>query len=99
MPTCQHCGSIWSWKDTFLQVIKFKMKMKCPNCEEIQYQSAKSRKRSQLYFLPIIFFIVFLNLANVTLTIYISTVVFVTILILLFTPYTIELSNEEEPLW
>ena len=64
MPTCQNCGRKWSWKDTITQV--FRIKLRCPNCEGVQYLSAKSRVRASLLYLPVLiiqFFLLTLHLS------------------------------------
>jgi CXXC-20-CXXC protein len=52
LPTCQNCGRKWSWKDTITQI--FRIKLRCPYCEGVQYLSAKSRVRASLLYLPVL---------------------------------------------
>ncbi|WP_240455845.1 TIGR04104 family putative zinc finger protein [Virgibacillus sp. Bac332] len=78
----------------------FRMKMKCPYCEEANYLSANSRKKSSmtsLILLPLIL------IGNIYLNLSIPYVILIGLLLLISivttTPFMIGLSKEEEPLW
>lgn len=100
MPICQNCDHQWSFKTTFKKAFTFKRGMKCPNCKEVQYASAKSMQKSGIIGLfpaPIIL------ISSMILDLKLGATIFIAILILTIVsityPHTLELSNEEEPLW
>lgn len=97
MPTCQNCGRRWSWKDTITQV--FRIKLRCPYCESVQYFSAKSRVRASLLYLPVLviqFFLFPFHLSNSSI---IGIAVILLALAIAHMPFIYKLSNEDEPLW
>ncbi|WP_096272113.1 TIGR04104 family putative zinc finger protein [Paucisalibacillus globulus] len=99
MPTCQNCGKEWSWKQTFKKMWTFSITMKCPHCQEQQYLTTKSRKRSSFstFLIPFILLLsIVLDLSPPT-TLF--TIIGVGLVILGIHPFFTELSNEEEPLW
>ena len=100
MPICQNCDHQWSWKTTFKKAYTFKRRMKCPNCKEVQYASAKSMQKSGIIGLfpaPIILF------SSMIFDLDLGASILIAILILgiISISYSnkLELSNEEEPLW
>lgn len=98
MPTCAHCGKQWGYKSTLKR--SFRVRLICPYCEEVNFQSAKTGKKIGLYnliLLPIVLFLgMFLDLSG--LWVFITVFVFV-LTIFSVTPYFIELSKDEEALW
>ncbi|WP_163528827.1 TIGR04104 family putative zinc finger protein [Halobacillus ihumii] len=99
MPNCQNCGRNWSWRQTFKRSLSFRISMDCPHCKEKQYITSKVRKRSSLIpFLtaPIIMLSVYLDFSTVA---SFSILAGMLILLIVFYPFMIELSNEEEPIW
>ncbi|WP_075618485.1 TIGR04104 family putative zinc finger protein [Paenisporosarcina indica] len=100
MPICQSCDHHWSWKTTFKKAFSFKRRMKCPNCKEVQYASTKSMRKSGIIGLfpaPIIIFSSMVLKLNLGVTILVAILILMVITITY--PNTLELSNEEEPLW
>jgi len=97
MPTCQNCGWRWSWKDTITQV--FRIKLRCPYCESVQYLSAKSRVRASLLYLPVLIIQFFLLTFHLSYPSIIGIDVILLALVTVHMPFIYKLSNEEEPLW
>lgn len=100
MPICQNCDHQWSWKTTFKKAFTFKRSMKCPKCKEVQYASAKSMQKSGIIGIfpaPIILFSSMIFDLNLGTTILLAMLIL--IIISITYPITLELSNEEEPLW
>ncbi|WP_430787434.1 TIGR04104 family putative zinc finger protein [Virgibacillus flavescens] len=96
MRTCQNCSYKWSWKETFK--ILFKNKKKCTNCMELQYISAKTRKRNSLLGAPI-GLLILLGGFNVHFSVITGLMFLTFIIVLAVAPFLCELSNEEEALW
>lgn len=94
MPTCTNCANKWTWKQT----IKTLFKLKCPYCGKKQYESASSRQKNGIFgvIIPIILLpvVVWFNISVGVA--FILAMIIVTIIFGLY-PFTLELSNEEEP--
>ncbi len=97
MPNCQSRGRKWSWKDTISKV--FKIKLRCPYCEEVQYLSTKSRIRASFLFLPALITPFLLSMFQLSYINVLGIDVVLLVLVTLFTPFIYKLSNDEEPLW
>lgn len=98
MPNCQNCGYKWSWLDTVK--IGLRNNKKCPNCKKRQYVSPQWGKRNYAIYLLPMFIILFsrplFNLSDVVF--HLLAILFIVSMVII-TPYTIKLSNEQEPLW
>ncbi|MFC2949986.1 TIGR04104 family putative zinc finger protein [Virgibacillus sediminis] len=95
MPICNHCGKEWTWQQT----IKTLFRLKCPHCDNKQYESASSKKKTSIIgLLPLIALPinVFLNNPWWMVVIIMSPLIAV---VLSVYPFMIKLSNEQEPLW
>jgi len=95
LPKCKKCGFQWSWSTTVSKMFTFKRYMKCPNCSEEQYLSAKSRKR--LGSVSCLFLLFGACLQVFRIPFYFLVIYFLLVVCLL--PLFFEFSNEEEPLW
>lgn len=99
MPACQSCSYTWSWGEVTKKSFTTSSYMKCPECEEKQYPTARSRKLasgSSFVFIALIMFISF----------YMETWIAILALFLPFFliqvaiyPWYLTLSNEEESLF
>nr|WP_106783567.1 TIGR04104 family putative zinc finger protein [Lysinibacillus timonensis] len=98
MPTCQHCGTEWSFKQTLKKMFTFTTAMQCPHCNEKQYYTKRARKRTALlsFASP---FIILLNLFDISAYLLVGTFVLYCVFVMGVYPFLVELSNEEEPLW
>ena len=95
MPVCNNCGKKWTWKQT----IKTLFRLTCPHCNKRQYESTSSRKRtSTISLIPLIALPInyLLNLPWWMVGVLMLPIIAV---IWMISPYLIEVSNEEEPLW
>ncbi|TLS37111.1 TIGR04104 family putative zinc finger protein [Pseudalkalibacillus caeni] len=99
MPACQNCGYTWKRKETTLKMLTFKSSYRCPNCLQKQYLSAETRKRSSLYSLPFFLIIPFLAAFNIHFSVTLVIAVVYLVFYISYLPFTIKLSNENEPLW
>lgn len=100
MPECQNCNYKWSWKTAFKKAMKFNSGIECPNCGRKQYVTTKSRIRGSIIGSlsgPIIIFSSMIFDLDLLATIAFGLLLIV--LVTLTTPYTIELSNDNKPLW
>ncbi len=98
MPKCQNCKYEWGWWDTVK--IGFKNNKKCLNCHKRQYVTPNVKRSHFLYyFVPSIVLLICNPLLNLNDTVFLS-IAFLFVLIMIVTmPYTIKLTNEQEPLW
>lgn len=98
MPNCQNCNYKWSWFDTVK--IGFMNNKKCPNCEERQYIKPQANRRIYaFYILPWIVLLFSRPLFDWSTLVFVSIGLLFVLAITLLIPYTIKLSNEQEPLW
>ena len=99
MAACQKCHKQWSWKEITKKSFTFEMKMDCPHCGQVQYISAKARKKAINF--AMILQLIWLLPLFLGATSYFTIISVCTALIMSITlsPFLLELSNEEEPLW
>ncbi|WP_221563373.1 TIGR04104 family putative zinc finger protein [Alkalihalobacillus sp. TS-13] len=105
MPTCQNCYQEWTWRQTFRKQFRFTNKMTCPYCGEIQFISAKTRRNMVGYVVLIPLFLLcvmaaidFLIIGVPAMALYLSHVgVFAAMIFI--SPFYMEVTNTEEPLW
>ncbi|WP_185960115.1 TIGR04104 family putative zinc finger protein [Planococcus soli] len=97
MPTCQNCNCQWSW--IVALKLGFKGNKLCSNCSKRQYVSVKSRTRPYFsYMIPVIILLASGSLFDLDQVFYILSGVLLVLLSLIILPFTIKLSNEQEPL-
>lgn len=93
IPICQKCHTEWTW----LETIKNIFKLNCPHCEEKQYQSASSKKKSMTINAVFIVTVFFLNvLFNFKLGLTILIGILMLVLLISTLPFYLRLANEEE---
>lgn len=96
MPTCQQCHRKWNWKQTFKNMWTLSNRLSCPYCQEIQYQTQRSKSQGALLnmvvLLPLLLNI-FFQLPPVLL---LSLFPVIVSIVLLLNPFLIKLSNTEE---
>ncbi|WP_033542888.1 TIGR04104 family putative zinc finger protein [Planococcus sp. CAU13] len=98
MPNCQNCNYQWSWFDTFK--IGFMNNKKCPNCQERQYIKPQANKRIYVFYIvPLIILLFSRPLFDWSTPVFLSIGFFFIFALTLIIPYTIKLSNEQEPLF
>lgn len=99
MPICQNCKNRWSWSYTMKQIIRFRKKMNCFYCKEVQYESQNSRYKSSFFSLIPSISIPITILLDFSIPILILFYFVLAIGFMATTPYILELSNEDEPFW
>ncbi|WP_188205609.1 TIGR04104 family putative zinc finger protein [Alkalibacillus aidingensis] len=99
MLVCANCHYQFRYKEALPFSWKTRVGHECPNCHKTQYYSAKSRKTSLYMTLIGVIIIMFLNMLDVSFPIVFSIALFLIAFFLFISPFTMELSNEEEPLW
>lgn len=96
MPVCQNCFHKWTW----LQTIRRLFSLRCPTCQEKQYESTASKQRNGIYggiFSFIIFFII--SFTDFSMVSAITIALLSGIAIFACYPFTLKLSNEKESLF
>jgi len=93
MPICQKCEHKWTWKES----MKSLFRLKCPNCEEKQFQSAKSKKKTSILSIVPISIIFLVNVFS-SLSFGSGAILLIVFLGAMFGlyPFLLQLSNEEE---
>lgn len=99
MPTCKNCHNQWTWSQTFTRSFTLIGEMTCPYCSKKQYLTARMRKRSTIIPFILIFLIMFGNLLFGPSYIALFALLSLLPLVFIITPFFVELSNEEEPLF
>ena len=99
MPTCQHCGKEWKWKQTLKKMFTMDSGMKCPYCHEKQYMKTKTKRRNKLSLIVVPIIILLSILFNIPVSLTFYLLIGILILIIGFYPFLIELSNVEESIW
>ena len=99
MPTCTHCQTKWTWKQTIKKSFTLSTKLVCPVCGKSQYIAGKSRKKmgslNMLILLPML-----LNVITPISPLAALALMFTLFLaVMAYMPFLTELSAEEEPLW
>src|SRR5699024_11417124 len=96
MPICKNCHNKWNWNQTFKSMFTLDTGMNCPYCEEKQYQTRKSKKKTGvlnfLVPLPLLLNLLF----DLPLGILLSSFPILFFLLISLTPFLIHLSNREE---
>lgn len=99
MPTCQSCQTTWSYKETMKAMWTLDPVKTCPHCGARQHISKKGRQRSILVtlFVPLVLLgNIFFDWSVGTAFLWLALAATLSILL---TPYTMDLSSEEEPLF
>lgn len=99
MPTCQSCGTKWSWKQTIKKSFTFHSALECPYCSKKQYWTTKSRRKVSFSTMIIPFFIIVPSLITISRLLILSMLICLSLFILSMIPFIMELTDEEEPLW
>ena len=99
MPSCQNCHNKWSWKQTVKKTFSAIGGMTCPYCDEKQYITARTRKRSAVFPLTIVPLIMLGNLYFGPSYLSLSALLVLIPLVFIIYPFYVEFSNEEEPLF
>ncbi|MFD1361806.1 TIGR04104 family putative zinc finger protein [Lentibacillus salinarum] len=100
MPTCQNCGKKWSWKQTFIRLVRFRTAMACPYCGEEQYESASSRRKTMLIgMMPIPLVFILPYISGLTIWMALILVIVISAGMISVMPFFLKLSNELEPYW
>ncbi len=98
MPECQNCHTKWTWTDTMK--IGFKNSRSCPHCGEKQYVSPKSQqKQLPIYFFPMILLLSANAMFDLSSLVFLSIGALFILIVIVTTPYTIRLTNKQEPLF
>lgn len=97
MPVCKRCEKKWSWKQTIKYSVTLSVKMNCPHCGEVQYNTARSRKRSTIVGGILISTIMLCNIFFGPSYIFLMMLISLIPLWIIVFPFMMELSNEEEP--
>lgn len=95
MPTCQKCDYTWMYSEALKKMFTISTSLICPNCNEKQYATKKTRNKS-------VFLVFFTIIVTFGLSfIFGASLINVGVLFILFTvyvlvyPFTLELQNEE----
>ncbi|MDO6449198.1 TIGR04104 family putative zinc finger protein [Oceanobacillus profundus] len=95
MPICQNCGEEWTWKQT----VKTLFRLKCPHCGNKQYESASSKKRTNMIgLIPLIALPINVFFSFPWWMVIVIMIPMIAVILIVY-PYMIKVSNEEEPFW
>lgn len=98
MPHCENCGTKWNWANTLK--IGFTNNRKCPSCGERQYVVADTKLRTYIATaLPLVILITASNYLDLSTQLTITMAAVFCMVMMAIMPYTIKLSNKQEPLW
>lgn len=98
MPNCQNCNYQWSWLETFKMGVK--SSKRCSSCQKRQYVSMKSRKGPYFfYMIPLVILLASGPLFDLSVAMYSGLGILLVVFLSVLLPFTIKLSNEQEPLW
>jgi len=96
LPTCENCGYTWTWKESIRKAFTLNPGMKCPNCEEKQYVTKKSRMRVSLL-TPIVLLPLVLNMFfDIHGVVLLSLFPILFVFIMSLHPFLMKLSSKEE---
>ncbi|TFD99901.1 TIGR04104 family putative zinc finger protein [Jeotgalibacillus sp. R-1-5s-1] len=100
MPTCKKCGENWTFGSSIKKALLYAKGTKCAYCGTPQYISSKSGKRTNLIYVIALLSVVLgrplFDLAGIP---YLMLAIPVIMIVMVIVPFSIELSNEKEPLW
>ncbi|WP_227394640.1 TIGR04104 family putative zinc finger protein [Jeotgalibacillus aurantiacus] len=100
MPTCNTCGKRWTFTQSIKKALLYSKGTKCFYCGTPQYLSTRSGKRTNLIYVIALLGVVLgrplFDLAGFP---YLMLAIPVIIIVMVIVPFSIELSNEKEPLW
>lgn len=99
MPTCQNCGSTWTWKESIKASWKISGSMSCPHCQSHQYATAKSRQRMTLINWLILIPLPIAAIIDLPLFSTISMMLVLFAVAMSLIPKSLDLSNKREPMW
>lgn len=96
---CKKCNHQFKYLESINTGLIPKIGVKCPKCKTQLYYTAKSRKQSMylIFIMPIIAFL--LIMFNVDVTVSIGIAGIIGLMTIFLFPFTMELTDEEEPLW
>ncbi|MDM5464387.1 MULTISPECIES: TIGR04104 family putative zinc finger protein [Bacillus cereus group] len=100
LPKCMNCNHKLSWTQTFKQTMIVKRDpLQCQHCNHELFFTAKSKKR--LFLLVALFPILFVILTafQVPMILSVPSLIIYPILVMLITPFLIEVRNDEEALF
>ena len=99
MTNCKNCGIEWNWWLCVKKSFRFTRAMRCPNCNEKQYQSTTSMRRTSIISMIPILIIPITVLFDIPLIAAALLAIVLFLVAIGIGPMTLTLSNEEEPLW
>jgi len=99
MPVCQKCDYKWRWKETVRKSFTLGPEIYCPHCDEKQYTSSATRKKTSMITFLAIAVVMLSNMFFGPSLLFLLMLIAFTVLIFVGYPFWLELSSEEEPLF
>ncbi|ARK31824.1 TIGR04104 family putative zinc finger protein [Halalkalibacter krulwichiae] len=96
LPTCWSCHYQFNWQSLLL----FREgRTKCPKCQKQQYSTTHSKWKMGVLFLPTMISPFLLTAFTVSVLLLITSLLLVFFLIYLFTPFHLEFTDSQQPLF
>lgn len=100
MPNCDSCGHKWSWADSMKVSMMYYSGKKCPHCGERQFISPSTRKKQWIVYLVLLFLILFIRpMFDISVAVNLMITIPIILIMIFSIPYTIQLADEQKPLW
>ncbi|WP_181347895.1 TIGR04104 family putative zinc finger protein [Thalassobacillus sp. CUG 92003] len=99
MPVCNNCRNEWSWGDCVKKAFRFRNGIKCRCCGEIQYQTQASMRKASLYGMIPLFLLPLVISFDMSIIVSFAIFFLAELVYLALFPYSLELTNKQEPLW
>ncbi|SDJ56329.1 TIGR04104 family putative zinc finger protein [Salimicrobium halophilum] len=99
MPVCDHCGYEWRRRDVWKK-LSVQARGTCPSCGQMQYVTAKSRKRGSMYMLLVFLILIVQAVFEIPLWGSIAMLFALAFVLMTFViPKVYELTSEQEALY
>ncbi|WP_166786753.1 TIGR04104 family putative zinc finger protein [Jeotgalibacillus salarius] len=102
MPVCQNCNYKWTYSETLKRSVFIGPNgAKCPDCNEKQYPTTRSRQKWGVLagLIPVLMIIITGMILDFAWPVALFIALVAAILVITLLPFTFDLSNENEPLW
>ncbi|WP_059106204.1 TIGR04104 family putative zinc finger protein [Shouchella shacheensis] len=96
MPTCEHCGYTWTWKESLKKLFTFRPEMVCPSCEEKQYQTQRSKMKSSFLMIVVLLPLLMTTFFDISVALLLGLSPILLVFSMSISPFLMEVSSKEE---